>query len=269
MKHDIRRVKYFLIMFAVYAVLGAACSLCFAFLRSAFIVGFDWPMPYTFGYGKSQAGGAVWHWNRSTSLGMHACSTYVIDAAAPRMIISSTGPIGWYEGPAPWWSIAVEQPFPDPQWLAQPVGSSTSPGTSVLDTAFGWPFPCMSYRILNTGRRQTTIEIASFGSDPDTLIIDQTLILGSYRFSGIWKSLGLYDGFWPTHILWRGLAANSLALGLILALPQACFFIVRERRAAVRRRAIKCPWCGYNRTGLLHRSPCPECGGVEPTRLAT
>ncbi len=254
------RVERIAIVLTVYAALGVACAISFAFLRSTVAGTFTWPMPYIFGYGPPSDAGTVWSWNWSASFGWHACQTNVVDAAAPRQGITPTGPLGWYEGPAPWWSIAAEQQSPPAAW---PV--MTAPGfNAVVEQAFGWPFPCASYREHQVTRAPTTSEIATLGLKADDTLVDQTLLLGTHRFAGALTSFGVYDGIWPTRILWRGLVANSLTLGMILALPHALYVIAGALRVAIRRRAGRCPWCGYHRSGLAADTRCPECGEFEP-----
>ena len=254
------QTRHRVVFFAAYMALGAVCALSFAFIRSAFAQSFDWPMPYTFGYGPTSREGTVWYWNSSASFGWHMCRSNVVDAAALRQIITPTGPLGWYEGPAPWWSIAAEQPSPPAAWPAM-----TSPGfNAIVEQAFGWPFVCASFREHQVTRGPTASENAALGLRAEQLLVDQTLLLGTHRFAGALTSFGVYDGIWPTRILWRGLVANSLTLGMIFAVLHALFVIAGAARVAVRRRAGKCPWCGYDRGGLAADAKCPECGDVEP-----
>lgn len=70
----------------------------------------------------------------------------------------------------------------------------------------------------------------------------------------------LNDGYWPTHILWKGLVVNSLFWGLLLATPQLTLLGLRAGRTRRRRRRGACLHCGYLRTGLAPEKPCPECG---------
>ena len=259
----LRTGRLFAFLFA-YATLGAACAISIAFLRSCFAKTHDWPMPYIFGYGPSSTDGTVWYWTHSKRLGWHVCRSDVVDAAAPRQIITPMGPVGWYEGPSPWWAIAAEQPVPPTGWRPA-VGTGIH---AVIDVAFGWPLPCASYREHQVSRVPAAAEIAALGLRSDgTQYVQQTLILGSHRFAGFLTHFGVSDGYWPTNILWRGLAANTAAIGAMLALPHLGLIGFRLFRSRSRRRSGKCPWCGYARRGLASDQRCPECGGVEPQNV--
>lgn len=260
-RHRRPRIWRLFTIISAYAALGSACALSFAFLRSAFATTFKWPTPYTFGYGPTSAQGTVWMWGSSSTFGWHVCRADVNDAAAPRQIVTPMGPVGWHVGPAPWWSIASEQPVPPSDWKP-----ATATGINViLDHAFGWPWPCARYREHQLSRVPTAAEDAAMGLKSDgTQYMQQTLLLGSHRFAGFLTNFGIYDGYWPTNILWRGLAANTAAIGTMLALPHLGLITFRIYRSHRRRRSGKCPWCGYSRQGLAPDQRCPECGGAEP-----
>lgn len=176
----------------------------------------------------------------------------MVDAAAPRLIVTPQGPTNWSEGGRPWWSVAADERVPPRERAV---------GHFILDYAFGWPLPCASERRLMVLREVSAEEVARWNYGPGTIVTDETILLGTQRYGG--RSAGV----WPTHVLWRGLAANAVVMGLILAVPQLCLRGIHGWIGARRRRRyLKCRWCRYDRSGIGERTPCPECGGLEPVK---
>ncbi|MFI4882861.1 MAG: hypothetical protein ACIAQU_09790 [Phycisphaerales bacterium JB064] len=129
-----------------------------------------------------------------------------------------------------------------PSWLATLPEDDTEYAEWGARAA-GWPMLCLASRSseTTTGPRQTSWSLrlwspaATGGSaprDPDR-------------------------GAVPLRPLPLGLAANTL----LFAAPLFVVLVaVPTVRRAIRRRRGRCPACGYDRRGLDHRSPCPECG---------
>lgn len=76
---------------------------------------------------------------------------------------------------------------------------------------------------------------------------------------GQWIALLSDRAHVPTRAMWPGLLGNTLVYGLVPALPLIAWPLTRE---AWRRRAGRCPACGYDLRGAASR-PCPECGASE------
>jgi hypothetical protein len=61
----------------------------------------------------------------------------------------------------------------------------------------------------------------------------------------------------PTRIIPHGFTLNTLlAAAVIVTLTEGAG--AWRRRA--RRRKGQCPWCGYDRAGVVGNTACPECG---------
>ncbi|MCK4872189.1 MAG: hypothetical protein KAS72_05655 [Phycisphaerales bacterium] len=60
----------------------------------------------------------------------------------------------------------------------------------------------------------------------------------------------------PLRPIWTGFAVNTLLYAMLFAVPLCVLTTVRQM---MRRRAGRCPRCGYHLRGDFHRG-CPECG---------
>jgi hypothetical protein len=58
----------------------------------------------------------------------------------------------------------------------------------------------------------------------------------------------------PRHVMWRGLAINTIFWGAVVVLPIG---VVRKAMVTTRARAGMCRACAYDALGL---DQCPECG---------
>jgi hypothetical protein len=106
---------------------------------------------------------------------------------------------------------------------------------------------------------------AAGNTDPPLVRVGRPLY-GVYRSTSLDSFGNGHSGFWPTRILWPGFLLNTLFWSCVIASP---FWLRRgfvAWRSARRRRAGRCPICGYARGGINPQHPCPECGKSDPPK---
>lgn len=137
--------------------------------------------------------------------------------------------------------VAFDDP---PHWgtFARP-GSPPTPDTLGEDAAFGFPIPCLWYRVVSQARGN-----ASVGAT----------IEHGYHIRGTpnARATGSFIVL-PLRPIWSGLVLNSVAFAgfwwAALAGPSAA-------RRNLRRRRGRCLACGYDLRDIPREQPCPECG---------
>lgn len=103
----------------------------------------------------------------------------------------------------------------------------------------GWPWPCLE------GASWFLMRATSPPSSPE--LVDQRLIP---------VDLGSGNRFIPTRPILAGLILDSIVMAAILGTIRVVPSAMRGARSLLRRRAGRCPTCGY--PGFAVR--CPECG---------
>ncbi|MBX3359112.1 MAG: hypothetical protein KF745_11885 [Phycisphaeraceae bacterium] len=138
------------------------------------------------------------------------------------------------DSPPSWGTFAQPPPLPPP-------------GTLGEDAAFGFPFPCLWYRVLSQARGNASIGAA---------------IEHGYHVRGTpnARATGSYT-ILPLRPIWPALIADS---AIFASLWGILLFIPGPLRRFLRRRRGKCPHCAYDLRATPTGAPCPECGA--PTK---
>lgn len=251
------------------ATLAVASALLFAFVRAHFSQWSGWGAaspPATQSASPPDERGVSVRWQITRAFGALGCSTDAVDTRANPTALNQPGlHVGASAGPdgPPRWTFPAER-----------GNDLVEAGDVVVDSGMGWPLPCLAMRLRLTSRIATEADgpmLALMGLKPGEVIREFQPVYGRFvsnRHEG-WRSVLYPDsGYWPTRVLWPGLAANTAVFALILAAPfllRRGFVFARRRRRA---RGGRCVACGYDRRTIGAATPCPECGAPSPAVAA-
>lgn len=125
-------------------------------------------------------------------------------------------PPGSKAGEPPWWSIAVEKPVPP--LIQTPVDSqrSTEMVPSVEDVGYGWPLPCLAYRLEFLEWQPTTqgerAALTAAGANPN---VPQYGLAARAAKGTIVSNRTTWFGhgpYWPGRVFWTNLMANAVVM---------------------------------------------------------
>ena len=126
------------------------------------------------------------------------------------------------------------------------IASGESRRCPTAEKAVGFPFLCFA---------------CSNGGDPEWPSWGRGSTFRATYYKGTdgsqWIRSLMTDKAVPLNPLWPGLAANAALWMLVARVSIAC---VDLAVSGLRRRKGRCPWCGYDRAGLVVDAACPECG---------
>ena len=208
-------------------MLGSAATIAIAWWFAR------WPKPYPLA--------AAAHWSHQES----SAWLYQQRRTTRAMQLNGTSASRWAASGG---GALVQAP---PSWsrMAEPPDLGQSP-TTLIEEAFGWPWPALSQAHLPArGGRLTTLDAIQL----------QTQHPHEPRFLAL-----------PVRPIWRGFLGDTvvfsaLAWPLIMLIVLALRFVwvARERR---RHRHGKCPKCGYE-LRPSNGQACPECGWNRPAEM--
>jgi hypothetical protein len=142
-----------------------------------------------------------------------------------------------FQGP-----VAPRSSVTPPAWVPLPP-EEVGRGTAAI--GFGWPCVCLKITSERISARATR---PGPGGSP---VIQTRMMFAGERRVRISPTVVASVPLLP---VWPGLLMNVAFFGALAGL----IFLVRPVRAALRRRAGRCPACSYQLAGL---GTCPECGG--------
>jgi hypothetical protein len=216
--------------------------------------------PVAVGFSRSSPDGLFWTWSVLRGKGCIAVNAGIYrDAEHPDRERGRTGSVIQLLAP-PTWSYVSEHPLPPS--LDFPKGVILS----VSDSAFGWPWLCLTHRVellelQPISSAQVKLETtAGLAANSGELQQVPRVTRGACWPTPLSTEVNWHTGYVPSHILWPGFLLNTLFWSCVIASP---FWLRRgfvAWKAAHRRRGGRCPACGYARAGLAADKACPECG---------
>lgn len=187
------------------------------------------------GHTEFSPAGFAWNWTADYRLGSVVVNSRVID----RKFANNVALQSPTDESAPQWSIVKEKPAPPEVSLPY--------GAPFVDAGFGWPLPCLAYRVDNSKPNQPS---SSWG---DRIIYGSPIQI---------LPASMQSPIWPTRLLWRGLVVDAIAIFPIAFAVVFVPSLVRSRKAAERTSRGTCGSCGYPKSVLGGDWKCPECGRV-------
>lgn len=138
-----------------------------------------------------------------------------------------------------------------PTWGTLASGTPKHGPSSGVDTAFGWPWPCLWYR-------EAWMHVR-FEEAVTTFVAPYPQLEGGWHVDGSALAGGVGQlRALPYYVLPLHFASNTLVYWITLLASVEGQRWLRRRRRLARRQCVE---CGYSRASLTPGAPCPECSG--------